>query len=66
MCPRHHYSREELSRMRENPWLTRREKQVFDLIYVDGLTSYDTAAAELDISRRTVFNDLASIRKKCT
>lgn len=51
--------------MRENPWLTRREKQVFDLIYVDGLTSYD-AAAELDISRRTVFNDLASIRKKCT
>ena len=65
MCPRHHYSREELSRMRENPWLTRREKHVFDLIYVDGLTSYD-AAAELDISRRTVFNDLASIRKKCT
>ena len=65
MCPRHHYSREELSRMRENPWLTRREKQVFDLIYGDGLTSYD-AAAELDISRRTVFNDLASIRKKCT
>lgn len=65
MCPRHHYSREELSRMRENPWLTRREKKVFDLIYVDGLTSYD-AAAELDISRRTVFNDLASIRKKCT
>ena len=63
MCPRNHYSREELSRMRENPWLTRREKQVFDLIYVDGLTSYD-AAAELDISRRTVFNDLASIRKK--
>lgn len=65
MCPRHHYSRDELSRMRENPWLTRREKRVFDLIYVDGLTSYD-AAAELDISRRTVFNDLASIRKKCT
>lgn len=65
MCPRHHYSREDLSRMRSNPWLTRREKQVFDLIYVDGLTSYD-AAAELDISRRTVFNDLASIRKKCT
>ena len=65
MCPRHHYSREELSRMRENPWRTRREKQVFDLIYVDGLTSYD-AAAELDISRRTVFNDLASIRKKNT
>lgn len=65
MCPRHHYSREDLSRMRENPWLTRREKQVFDLIYVDGLTSYD-AAAELDISRRTIFNDLASIRKKCT
>ena len=65
MCPRYHYSREDLSRMRANPWLTRREKQVFDLIYVDGLTSYD-AAAELDISRRTVFNDFASIRKKCT
>lgn len=65
MCPKYHYSKEALSRMRENPWLTRREKKVFDLIYVDGLTSYD-AAAELDISRRTVFNDLASIRKKCT
>ena len=47
------------------PWLTRREKQVFDLIYVDVLTSYDVAA-ELDISSRTVFNDLASIRKKNT
>ena len=65
MCPKYHYSQEALSRMRENPWLTRRGKQVFDLIYVDGLTSYD-AAAELDISRRTIFNDLASIRKKCT
>ena len=65
MCPRHHYSRGELSRMRENPWLTRRKKQVFDLIYVDVLTSYDVAA-ELDISSRTVFNDLASIRKKNT
>lgn len=65
MCPKYNYSQEALSMMRENPWLTRREKKVFDLIYVDGLTSYD-AAAELDISRRTVFNDLASIRKKCT
>lgn len=63
MSPKYHYSREELTRMRNNPWLTRREKQVFDLIYVDGVTSYD-AAAELDISRRTVFNDLASIRAK--
>lgn len=63
MGPRYHYSRDELTRMRANPWLTRREKQVFDLIYVDGVTSYD-AAAELDVSRRTVFNDLASIREK--
>lgn len=57
------YSREQLASMRANSWLTRREKRVFDLIYVDGLTSYDVAA-ELDISRRTVFNDLASIRQK--
>ena len=63
MSPKYHYSRDELAKMRSNPWLTRREKQVFDLMYVDGLTSYD-AAAELDISRRTVFNDLASIRAK--
>ncbi len=53
----------ELARMRANPWLSRREKQVFDLYYVDNLTSYDVAA-ELDISRRTVFNDLASIKSK--
>lgn len=63
MSPKYHYSRDELAKMRSNPWLTRREKKVFDLMYVDGLTSYD-AAAELDISRRTVFNDLASIRAK--
>lgn len=50
-------------RMRNNPWLSRREKQVFDLFYVENLTSYDVAA-ELDISRRTVFNDLASIKSK--
>lgn len=53
----------ELARMRNNPWLSRREKQVFDLFYVENLTSYDVAA-ELDISRRTVFNDLASIKSK--
>lgn len=53
----------ELVRMRNNPWLSRREKQVFDLFYVENLTSYDVAA-ELDISRRTVFNDLASIKSK--
>lgn len=63
MSPRYHYQREELARMRENPWLSRRELQVFDLYYIDGVTSYDVAA-ELDISRRTVFNDLASIREK--
>lgn len=63
MSPRYHYHREELARMRENPWLSRRERQVFDLYYIDGVTSYDVAA-ELDISRRTVFNDLASIREK--
>ena len=63
MSPRYHYPREELSRMRANPWLSRRERQVFDLYYIDGVTSYDVAA-ELDISRRTVFNDLASIREK--
>lgn len=53
----------ELARMRSNPWMSRREKQVFDLFYVENLTSYDVAA-ELDISRRTVFNDLASIKSK--
>lgn len=53
----------ELARIRNNPWLSRREKQVFDLYYVDNLTSYDVAA-ELDISRRTVFSDLASIKSK--
>ena len=63
MSPRYHYHRGELARMRANPWLSRRERQVFDLYYIDDVTSYDVAA-ELDISRRTVFNDLASIREK--
>lgn len=63
MSPKYKYSRDELAKMRSNPWLTRREKQVFDLVYIDGLTGYD-AAAELNVSRRTVVNDLSSIRSK--
>ena len=63
MSARYHYSRAQLEAMRENPWLSRRERQVFALYYVDGVSSYD-AAAELDVSRRTIFNDLAAIRRK--
>jgi DNA-directed RNA polymerase specialized sigma24 family protein len=46
-----------------NPWLTDREKRAFDLFYRRGWAIEDVAA-EMYVSRRTVDNDLASIRRK--
>ena len=52
--------------MASNPWLTDREKQVFELFYRQGWQIEDVAA-ELDVSRGTVNNILRSIREKaCT
>lgn len=57
------FSIQELNAMQNNPWLTDREKQVFDLFYVRGWKIEDIAA-ELDISRRTVTTVLQKIRRK--
>ena len=53
----------QLEQMALNPWLTDREKQAFDLYYRRGWAIEDVAAV-LYVSRRTVDNDLASIRRK--
>ena len=47
-----------------NPWLTDRERQVFELHCRRGWAQEDVAA-ELEISRKTVYNSLTSIRAKC-
>jgi len=45
------------------PWLTDRERAVFDLYYRRGFSVEETAA-ELYVSRGTVNNLLRSIRRK--
>lgn len=53
----------QLERMYNNPWLTDREKTVFDLYYRRGWAIEDVAA-ELYVHRNTINNVLKSIRKK--
>ena len=57
------YSVSELERMEANPWLTDRERQVFDLYYRRGWAREDIAA-ELYVCKETVRNSLRSIREK--
>ena len=54
----------ELQRMCDNPWLTDRERAVFELYYRRGWAIEDIAA-ELYVHRNTVNNALKSIRQKC-
>lgn len=61
--PRYRYTPSELARMQSNPWLTDRERATFELHYRRGWNIEDVAA-ELDVSRGTINNDLASIRRK--
>ena len=61
---KYRYSIPELERMESNPWLTDRERQVFDLFYRRGWAVEDVAA-ELYVHRNTINNDLKSIRHKC-
>lgn len=60
---KYRYAVAELERMRENEWLTDREKEVFDLYYRRGWAIVDVAA-ELYISPSTVKRCLQSIRSK--
>lgn len=57
------YSVAQLEEMSASPWLTDRERRVFSLYYQRGWAIEDVAA-ELDVSRGTVNNDLRSIRRK--
>lgn len=61
--PRYRYTPAELAKMQANPWLTDRERAAFELYYRRGWNIEDVAA-ELDVSRGTVNNDLARIRRK--
>lgn len=57
------FSQDELERMQTSKWLTIRERKVFQRFYIDGVFIEDIAA-ELEVCRRTVINDLRSIRRK--
>lgn len=60
---KYRYSIDELERMSKSPWLTDRERIVFDLYYRRGW-GIEAIAAELYVSRGTVNNLLRSIRSK--
>lgn len=57
------YNIEQLESMAGNPWLTDRERDIFERFYRRGIAIEDIAA-ELDVSRGTVNNALRSIRHK--
>jgi DNA-binding NarL/FixJ family response regulator len=60
---KHTYNVDQLERMQNNPWLTDREREVFELYYRRGWAIEDVAA-ELYVSRNTVNNTLYSLRHK--
>lgn len=57
------YTTEQLERMSGNPWLTDREREVFELYYRRGWAIEDIAA-EMYVSRNTINNTLYSLRRK--
>lgn len=57
------YSTEQLEKMSNNPWLSDREREVFEYYYRRGWAIEDIAA-ELYVSRNTINNILNSLRKK--
>ena len=57
---RHDYNISQLEQLAASPWMTDRQRQIFDLRYRRGWAIEDIAA-ELYISRRTVGRDLARI-----
>ena len=54
---------EQLEKMSANPWLTDREREVFELYYRRGWAIEDIAA-ELYVCRNTINNTLYSLRRK--
>lgn len=60
---KYRFTVQQLEVMASNPWLTDREKLVFELFYRRGW-EIETIAAELDVSRGTISGALRSIREK--
>ena len=60
---KYRFTVQQLEAMASNPWLTDREKQVFELFYRRGW-GIESIAAELDVSRGTIDNILRSVREK--
>ena len=60
---KYEYSISELERMAASPWLTDRQRQIFDLRFRRGWAIEDIAA-ELYMDRSTVGRELARIRQK--
>lgn len=60
---KYRFTVQQLEVMASNPWLTDREKLVFELFYRRGW-EIETIAAELDVSRGTINRALSSIRGK--
>ena len=58
---KYRFTVQQLEAMASNPWLTDREKQVFELFYRRGWRIEDIAA-ELDVSRGTINTVLRKIR----
>lgn len=57
------YTTEQLEQIDRFPWLTDRERRVFELYYRRGWAIEDIAA-ELYVSRNTINNTLYSLRHK--
>lgn len=60
---KYHYSIEQLEHISASPWLSDRERVVFDLYYRRGW-QIEAIAAEIYVSRGTVNNILRTIRNK--
>lgn len=56
------FSADEIDRMGDNPRLTDRQRDIFELVYRRGLL-HQEAANELYISRKTVERELRTIRE---
>ncbi len=60
---KHTYTVQQLEAIESYPWLTDREREVFELYYRRGWAIEDIAA-ELYVSRNTINNALYSLRHK--
>lgn len=58
---KYRFTVQQLEDMASNPWLTDRERQVFELFYRRGW-EIERIAAELDVSRGTINTVLRKIR----